>query len=117
MQINLYDFGLWALSIIVGVLAFFIKRTLAHYDENIKSLSKSINDFTNAFKETVTEFHKEIGQIRLEAALLKQSSIELSKYSDKIAALDKANTILESQVKAAFAVLSGKRKVRGSDGE
>ena len=117
MQIDIHDFGLWVLSIVVGVLAFFIKRTLAHYDDNIKMLAKSINDFTSSFKDTITEFHKEIGQIRLEAALLKQSSIELSKYNDKISSLEKANVILESQVKAAFAVLSGKRKMRPLDGE
>ena len=117
MQINIHEFGIWALSIIVGVMAFFIKRTLSHYDENITILAKSISDFTTSFKEAITEFNKEIGQIRLEAALLKQSSVELSKYNDKITTLEKANVILESQIKAAFAVLSGKRKMRLQDGE
>lgn len=117
MQIDVHEFVLWVLALVVGVLAFFIKRTLSQYDDNIKTLAKSISDFTTSFKDAITEFNKEIGQIRLEAALLKQSSIEFSKYNEKIAALEKANVILESQVKAAFAVLSGKRKMRPNDAE
>jgi len=115
MNVDIYNFGLFVLTGVVGVLAFFIKRTIDTYDANMRQLSLNIEEFTTTFKQALIEFQKEISQIRLESALLKQGAMEFAKYSDKIAALEKANIICESQIKAAFTVLSGKRKARVED--
>lgn len=112
MQIDINQIGLYVLSAIVGALTFFIKRSLSNYDDSIKNLSNKISDHTDSFRLAMIEFQKELGQIRLESALMKQSSGEISKYSEKIQTLEKAQIILESQVNAAFAILSGKKKVR-----
>ena len=92
---------IWNLAVLVffGILAFLVKRTLSSYDKSLQEL-----------KAVIADFQKEISQIRLDAALLKQSSLDAARYSDKIYELDKAQAVLERQVKAAFEILTGKRK-------
>jgi len=112
MQIELHDIGIWLISAIIGILIFLVKRTLHAYDKSLQELTLKITEHTDSFRSAILEFQKEISQIRLEAALLKQSSTNISKYTDKIQEIEKNQIIMESQIKAAFAILSRKRGIR-----
>jgi hypothetical protein len=112
MNIGVQEAGIWFLSLIVAILPFFFKRTLNQYDTSLKNLGLELREYSSSFKGVITDLQKELQQVRLESALFKQSAADISRFADRISALEKSQIIQESQIKAAFAILSGKRGVR-----
>lgn len=116
-QLQLHEISFWLLSGLVALISFFGKRMLSIYDKTLHDIQRETTENSRIVRDALGDIQKELERMRLESALLKQSSIDASKYVDRMMQLEKQNVIMESKMKAAFAIITGKRKAWEADEE
>ena len=98
-------------SLFVGVISWSLRRLMTSYEEKLSIMAASFVRAQEKIDSAIGEIQKELQQVRVESALFKHTSGEVSRYADRIAALEKQSVLTDSKISAAFAVLTGKRKL------